>query len=63
MIQDPIRFSPCGELQALTNPTDNGVLEYSSNDEYDAVWNTLDPMRFCLMRYKRDEWHFFTSPH
>ena len=55
MIQDPIRFSPCGELQALTNPTDNGVLEYSSNDEYDAVWNTLDPMRFCLMRNKRDE--------
>ena len=35
MIQDPIRFSPCGELQALTNPTDNTEFwNTSNNDEY-----------------------------
>ena len=56
MIQDPIRFSPCGELQALTNPIRTTEFwNTSSNDEYDAVWNTLDLMRFCLMRNKRDE--------
>jgi len=30
MIQDPIRFFPCGELQALTNPADNGVLDIAA---------------------------------